>query len=242
VTPGGNIAVVSAPHDPWADVQAIHAEAPIVTLGPQASYQYLRAPEHLAMVLARYRVATGLIGDALSVLEVGCGEGIGAGILAQHRELYAGIDTDTAAIAVANEQLARRARVDRRRMSFYDLDILQLLDEDAYDAVVSLDVIEHIPAEQEAAFMQAIVRGLTEDGICVIGTPNRAAEHLASPASRAGHINLYDHDRLVTMMRTYFKRVQSFGMQDTSLHLGHPEMRHYLVVVGIVPKRRERDG
>jgi 2-polyprenyl-3-methyl-5-hydroxy-6-metoxy-1,4-benzoquinol methylase len=211
-------------------VKRIHESAPLVTLGPSASYQYLRAPEHLAMVLARYRAASALIGDATNVLEVGCGEGIGAGILAQARACYRGIDTDEAAI----EQARAVNSVGRlNKWSFAASDAL--LTEDhakVWDAVVSLDVIEHIPAEQEEEFLRNITRWLRDDGICVIGTPNATAHHLASAASQAGHINNYDHERLSGLMRRHFKRVQSFGMQDVSLHLGHPEMRHYLVFVG----------
>ena len=66
--------------DPWQDAKRVIGDA-CLTLGPQASDQFLNAPEHLAMVLARYRAAAALIGGAESVLEVGCGEGIGAGIL-----------------------------------------------------------------------------------------------------------------------------------------------------------------
>jgi SAM-dependent methyltransferase len=69
----------------------------LVTLGPSASEQWLCAPEHLAMVLARYRSASALIGTARSVLEVGCGEGIGARILA-HERAYLGVDPDIRAL------------------------------------------------------------------------------------------------------------------------------------------------
>jgi 2-polyprenyl-3-methyl-5-hydroxy-6-metoxy-1,4-benzoquinol methylase len=204
-----------------------------VTLGPQASRQWLDAPDHLAMVLARYRAAAALIGTAKSVLEIGCGEGIGAGVLRGHaRRRYTGIDTDGAAVEIANAMHA-----DHRRMTFLARSALDLPPiVSRYDAVVSLDVIEHIAAEQEARFMAGLVAFLGRDGVCVIGTPNAAFEHLASPQSRAGHINLYTHDRLHALMAWHFRVVQSFGMQDTSLHLGHPEARHYLLMCGIGPR------
>lgn len=221
--------------DAWADVKALHA-GHRVTLGEQASYQWLNCPEHLAMVLARYRAAAALIGNAPDVVELGCGEGIGAGILAQGRRSYYGLDNDGDGVAVAHAQRGSDS------VHFLCQDVLDegdvTLTRGSWDAVVALDVIEHIPTAQEGAFM-GLARSLLyqDDGICVIGTPNATAWHLGSAVSKAGHINNYSHDRLFVLMNRYFKRVQSFGMQDTSLHLGHPEMRHYLMMVGIGPRQ-----
>jgi 2-polyprenyl-3-methyl-5-hydroxy-6-metoxy-1,4-benzoquinol methylase len=196
----------------------------IVTLGPSASEQWLDAPDHLAMVLARYRAASALIGTSRTVLEVGCGEGIGARILARGRQ-YRGIDPDAAAIESANG-------------SGFGVTFVQCAAEDLaggslFDAAVALDVVEHVPVERERRFMQAIAGALMADGVCVIGTPNAAFDHLASPQSKAEHVNTYTHARLLGLLARYFVVVQAFGMQDTALHLGHPDARHYLLMCGI---------
>jgi 2-polyprenyl-3-methyl-5-hydroxy-6-metoxy-1,4-benzoquinol methylase len=200
-----------------------------VLLGASASHQWRHAPEHLAMVLARYRAAAALCGTAEAVLEVGCGEGIGSAILARGREAYTGVDSDPAALD-ATEALA---------FDFADADATAPAPTWAigtYDAVVALDVIEHIPPADEAAFMAFCVSALRPRGVCVVGTPSAAFLHLASPESRAGHVNLYRHDRLHALMARHFHVVQSFGMQDVALHLGHPDARHYLLMAGIGPR------
>lgn len=215
--------------DPWQQAKDVIGDTR-VTLGPQASDQYLNAPDHLAMVLARYRAAAALIGDAQHVSELGCGEAIGAGILMKGRKTYIGFDQDGAAIEVA--------RAHYPELMFLKLDILHhLFVPCGSDAVVSLDVIEHLPANRENDLMGAITAHLTDHGVCVIGTPNAAFEHLASPQSKAGHVNLYTHARLHALMSKHFRVVQSFGMQDTSLHFGHPDARHYLLMAGIGPVR-----
>ena len=215
----------------WGQAKAIIGEQR-VTLGPQASQQWLEAPEHLAMVLARYRVAAALIGDAGSVLEVGCGEGIGAGILAKGRWRYAAIDPDASALEGMQERLSvgPGCLVWISATAPPDWGAL-------FDAVVSLDVIEHIPPDDERQFMQDAIGALRPHGVMVVGTPSQYAEHLASPQSRAGHVNLYTPERLRVMMGHYFHVVQMLYMQDTSLHLGHEAMAHYLVAVGIGPRK-----
>lgn len=201
-----------------------------VLLGPSASEQWLHAPEHLAMVLARYRAAAALIGDAPHVLEVGCGEGIGSAILAAGREEYWGIDADRAALDAARAvQPFNYERADATAKTHH-------WHVASYNAVVALDVIEHIPPADEHAFMAFCRSALGLHGVCVIGTPSAAFLHLASPESRAGHVNLYRHDRLHALMARHFHVVQSFGMQDTALHLGHPDARHYLLMAGIGPR------
>ena len=227
--------VWNADENRWDEVKRIIGGTR-VTLGPQASDQWANAPEHLAMVLARYRAAAALIGDARTVLEVGCGEGIGAGILARGRDWYQGIDTDAEAIGVAQQ-----TQGDWRRFRIEDvLDVPVPMHDDPLGtiphAIVLLDVIEHIPTEHEGALMDGIISRLWRHGVCVIGTPSASFDHLASPQSKAGHINTYTHDRLRDLMRRYFHRVQMFGMQDTALHFGHPDARHYHLAVGIAPR------
>lgn len=216
----------------WSDAKAIIGTQR-VTLGPQATDQWLNAPDHLAMVLARYRAAAALIGDAERVIEFGCGEGVGARILGKGRS-YTGVDTDTDAISVTYEHdvlcLEHDILNPNRPLTFRNR-----FGQKA-EAVVSLDVIEHIPSDREADFMQAACAVLSAYGVCVIGTPNAAFEHLASPQSRAGHINLYTHERLHALMSKHFRVIQSFGMQDTSIHMGHPSARHYLLMAGIGPR------
>jgi 2-polyprenyl-3-methyl-5-hydroxy-6-metoxy-1,4-benzoquinol methylase len=206
-----------------------------VTLGPSASQQWLDAPEHLGMVIARYRAAAELIGDAESVIEIGCGEGIGAGILGHGRESYIGIDTDAEAIQDAISLHVSGFGAGTVTM-FSTRDVLDSTRLPLVDAVVALDVIEHIPSELTEVFLGAAVEALRKYGVLVIGTPSKSFDHLASPQSATGHINTFTHDRLKALMARHFHTVQMFGMQDTALHFGHPDARHYHLAVGIGPR------
>ena len=204
-----------------------------VVLGPSASAQWRDAPEHLAMVLARYRAASALIGSSRSVAEFGCGEGIGARILASGRERYTGFDRDADALDYA------RWAVTAPTVAFHETDVLELGTDavrDVYDAIVALDVIEHL-SESDGRRLVAIARGLLRsNGVLVIGTPSRRFDHLASAQSRAAHVRTYLPAELDALLFDHFRLVQSFGMQDTGLHLGHPDARHYLLGVGVIPR------
>lgn len=220
--------------DPWQDARKVIG-AERVTLGPVASHSWLHQPDHLAMQLSRYRAASALIGSATDIVELGCGEGLGSRILIQGRATYYGLDDDVDALGVAAE-LYGADDIQFRRADILDFGGITLT-ASSWDAVVSLDVIEHIPAEREDDFMRTVTSLLYQDlGIAVIGTPSKHAEHLASPQSRAGHINLYTPDRLRTLMGRYFHTVQMLYSQDTGLHLGHPEMAHYIFGVGHGPR------
>jgi 2-polyprenyl-3-methyl-5-hydroxy-6-metoxy-1,4-benzoquinol methylase len=198
-------------------------------LGPSASDQWQHAPEHLAMVMARYRLAAALIGNARTVLELGCGEGIGARILARGREVYHGIDVDETALAYAHDQQWRSGT----QMTFSCADARDLPRFGAFDAVVALDVIEHLSADDGALMVEMAALHLMRPGILVVGTPNAKFAHLASPASARDHLHCFTHDELHALLSRQFDIVQSFGMQDLALHTGHPDARHYLLMAGI---------
>jgi 2-polyprenyl-3-methyl-5-hydroxy-6-metoxy-1,4-benzoquinol methylase len=217
----------------WESVKEILGNES-VTLGPVASHSWLHQPEHLGFQIARYRAAAALIGNAQRVLEIGSGEGIGARILAKGRSYYCGIDSDAEAVQYARASVRG---TDQTQIEFLDEDILAFPGLFNHDAVVSLDTIEHIPAEREGDFMRAAITGMKSYGVMVVGTPNLTAAAYASPQSQVGHINLYSHDRLKALMARYFRVVQMMGSQDTSVHFGLGSMSHYLIGVGISPRQ-----
>ena len=100
------------------------------------------------------------------------------------------------------------------------------------DFVVSLDVIEHIPIEQEDAYFQTVCKNLKREGVAIIGTPNVTMYPYASPWNKAAHINNYDQKRLYDSMHKYFENVFIFGMNDEVLHTGMYPMASYIMAMG----------
>jgi len=101
-----------------------------------------------------------------------------------------------------------------------------------FDAIFSLDVIEHIPETTEKMFLDNICASLSPQAVCILGTPNITANEYASPASKAGHINLKSAETLHTLLSSRFHNVFNFSMNDEVIHTGYSPMAHYLFAVG----------
>jgi 2-polyprenyl-3-methyl-5-hydroxy-6-metoxy-1,4-benzoquinol methylase len=215
----------------WSAIKAGHGSDRLL-LGPYCSYQFLHNPRHLLFSLSRLKFATKMIGSDKRILEVGCSEGMSTLLLAEFASECVGIDVDSDAIAIANEVLASLSP----RVSFKHADILNGA-VGKFDAVVSMDVIEHIFPENEKPFMEGVVANLGDKGIGIIGTPNITASQYASPLSQSGHVNLYSHERLKELLECYFETVLMFSGNDEMIHTGFAPMAHYLIGVGINPKK-----
>ncbi|HAS88414.1 MAG TPA: class I SAM-dependent methyltransferase [Desulfovibrio sp.] len=198
----------------------------MIRLSPHMAYNLKKDPKRLAFVLARYSFAAQMTANCASVLELGCSEGIGASMLHGGIKPYLGLDLDTPAIEAARRNFASET------VRFKNANFLHM-DEGRFEAVVSLDVVEHISkGADEAAFFQAVSDNITDNGVCVIGTPNETSTPYASPESMRGHVNMFDAVRLKSTMEDHFKNVFIFSMNDEMVHTGYAPMAHYLFAVG----------
>jgi SAM-dependent methyltransferase len=144
--------------------------------------------------------------EGKSVLDLGCGEGYGVDLLATRAEEAVGVDLAPEALFHA------RRTYSRHNLRFLYMDINHLgLENDSFDVVCSLQVIEHL--HDTRPFMQEIIRVLKPEGICVLSTPNKA---LISPGSEIPinpfHIHEYDYPQFLQFMRGYFSEVDIVGI------------------------------
>ncbi|WP_320173213.1 class I SAM-dependent methyltransferase [Maridesulfovibrio sp.] len=198
----------------------------MIRLSPHMAYNLKKDPKRLAFVLARYSFAAQMTTDCGSILELGCSEGIGASMLHGGTKPYLGMDLDTPAIETAQNNFATDT------VRFKNENFLNM-DEGKFEAVVSLDVVEHISkGADEDAFFKTIYDNITANGVCVIGTPNITSTPYASPESMRGHVNMFDAKRLKSTSENYFKNVFIFSMNDEVVHTGYHPMAHYLFAVG----------
>lgn len=197
-----------------------------VSLGEYYSFVLKNDIRFLLYSLARYKFAAKLIGaePKKEVLELGCNEGIGTLMLAESANSVMGVDFDANSISWAKSSLEKDGlsfKCDNFLGGKYG----------SFDAVVSVDVIEHVLPENEKLFFSTILDNLNDDGFCIVGTPNVSASKFASKDSEEGHVNLFSAQRLKELFLQGFKNVFIFGMNDEVVHTGFYEMCHYLFVL-----------
>ncbi len=198
-----------------------------IEFGSYFSNQFHTDVRHFLFTLSRYKFAAKMLGDfpRKTVLELGCNEGIGTAMLAQVAKEVLAVDFDRRAIECACHNLEFLNNAD-----FLCEDFLAK-SYGKFNAVVALDVIEHISKNRENYFIRTLVENLAEDGFVIVGTPNQTASIYASEASQIGHINLFGYERLKELFNNSFKNVFLFGMNDEVLHTGFLPMCHYLFVL-----------
>lgn len=200
------------------------------TMGPWTSHIWRSDPRHLGFLLARYKFCAKLLAGKRNALEVGCGDAFGTRVVLQEVERVHALDFEPLVLDDARERYAA-AGIDR--VTFEVLDLVRQRPAGRYDATYSLDVIEHIPPEQEPAFMANLCGCLTDDAVLIMGTPNITSQVYASPASKAGHVNCKSGQTMRELLTPWFQNVFLFGMNDEVLHTGYSPMAHYLFGVGV---------
>lgn len=107
----------------------------------------------------------------LSVLDIGCGAGLAAEVLARRGASVTGLDASVEAIAAA------RAHATEQGLDIdYRASAPEELDAGAWDVVTALEVIEHVA--DRPAFAHAIAARLAPEGLAFISTLNRTARSL----------------------------------------------------------------
>ncbi len=219
----------NAEAEKWREMKAFIGNEH-VALGPYFSFIVRKSPRRLLHLLSYYKFAAKMIGPSKRVLDVGCSEGFGTILLAEAAASCLGVDLDADAIAVANASVASD------RLQFATMNVLEA-DPGRFDAVVTLDVIEHIFTEHEDAFVARLASVLDDHGVLVIGTPNLTSDQYANEHTRRGHVNLFSADRLRELALTHFHNVFSFSANDEMVHTGFAPLAHYLIALCVGPRR-----
>jgi ubiquinone/menaquinone biosynthesis C-methylase UbiE len=133
-------------------------------------------------------------------LEVGCGEGRGVGLLMEHARSFTAVDKINDVI----ESLQLKHPTGR----FLSMNIppLRELPDDAYDSIVSFQVIEHI--QDDILFLKEIHRVLKPGGTALLTTPNRRMSLSRNP----WHIREYLPEELKKIAENIFDSVEMKGI------------------------------
>lgn len=135
-----------------------------------------------------------------SILDMGCGPGTFLGNFGSRYRRGVGIDLAGAQIAFAQK------RYGSDRLRFENTDVAAFAHGEQFDAVTSIEVIEHLPVTETQSFLRSILGLLKPGGTFVLTTPNyrsfwplieRAISKKGPVDYTVQHINRFHPGRLV---------------------------------------------
>jgi len=191
-------------------------------LGVSSGWGWYDDPKRLAFCLSRYKFVSKMLQGRERALEVGCGDGFYSRIVRQAVGSLVAVDFDADFIASAKEVMDERWTIDFRLH-----DMLEGGVAGSFDAIYSLDVFEHIPAEQEDLFLRNLTAPLERHGVVIIGAPSLESQAYASQISKDGHVNCKSQEDFRKVLQKHFHTVFMFSMNDEVVHTGFSRMSHY---------------
>lgn len=205
----------------------------LTPLGIEKNANWHSDPKRLVFVLSRYKFVAKMLSGKNRVLEVGCGDAWPLRIVLQEVGSVHGIDIDPVFIEDIHE------RKDEEWP--FTCEVHNMLDgplKPEFDAAFSLDVLEHIPKEEEQKFLKNVFDSLSEKGVLIIGMPSLESQKHASPLSKIGHVNCKSAPDLKILLLEYFDNVFMFSMNDEVVHTGYYPMAQYLLAICADKKTR----
>jgi ubiquinone/menaquinone biosynthesis C-methylase UbiE len=153
----------------------------------------------------RYLMACDFV-HGKKVLDAACGEGYGSHLLAGYADKVVGVDIDPQTIHHAKQ------RYHKNNLKFIKADVLNIpIPDNSFDVVVSFETLEHL-AEQHALLAE-YKRLLTEDGVLIISTPDKAEYSDKTGFHNEYHVKeLYRHE-FQDLLNNYFSQQLWFGQK-----------------------------
>ncbi len=195
-------------------------------LGLRSSESWHEDPKHLVFRLSRYKFVAKMLAGRRHVLEIGCGDAFGTRIVQAEVGRLTAIDFDPVFV-----EDVRQRMVPRWDFDVHVHDMLSGPVPGDFDAVFSLDVLEHIEAAEERRFLANSIATLDANGAAILGLPSLESQAYASPQSKVGHVNCKTAPDLKALLQDYFHNVFIFSMNDEVVHTGHHKMAHYIFAV-----------
>lgn len=198
----------------------------ISTFGLMANESWNKDPRRTLITLARYKFVSKLLSGKQSVLEIGCADAFGTRLVQQEVAHVTAVDFDPLFIKDAQSRENNNWPI---TLCVHDMLLGPV--PGVYDAVYSLDVLEHIQPADEHLFMENLLASIPPEAPVIIGIPSLESQVYASPQSKAGHVNCKSGVDFKRDLEQYFHNVFVFSMNDEVVHTGYYPMAHYLLAV-----------
>jgi cyclopropane fatty-acyl-phospholipid synthase-like methyltransferase len=204
----------------------------LARLGVMMSHDWHTDPKHLLFNLSRYKFVAKMLSGKDKVLEVGCGDAFCSRIVQSEVKSLTAVDFDPIFIQDAKDRMDSHWKFDLR---VHDMTMKPV--NDKFDAVYSIDVLEHIPKDKEDSFIRNMMLSLNTHGLLIIGTPSIYSQPYASSRSKEGHVNCKSYEEIKKLLEKCFYQVIIFCMNDELIHTGFNKMSHYYFAICSERKR-----
>lgn len=188
----------------------------------------LQAP-FFAEHLARYRFAQKFVKNK-TVLELGCGKGYGASVLAQAAKSVVACDLNEDSLNFAKLHYAAK------NLEFQKENVTEGEGVKKYDVVVSFEVIEHLSPFDTLAFLRLAKSCLAPGGLFLLSTPNHDVVLKSGMPVPEFHINNLTSVELRQLLKTEFSLVQMWGqifsqglLKNALYYLDYLNLRHSFI-------------
>jgi len=224
--PDASRAIVLTKEPQYSIVFDVKEKHGISRLGLMTNESWNQDPKRTLFTLARYKFVAKLLAGAERVLEIGCADAFGTRLVQQTVTRVTAVDFDPVFVEDV------KARLDPAwPMECFVHDLLDGPVPGQFDAIYSLDVLEHINPDGEERFVSNMLKSLDTKGVMIVGMPSLESQAYASPQSKAGHVNCKSGDDLKALFKRYFDHVFLFSMNDEMVHTGFYPMAHYLIAL-----------
>jgi len=192
--------------------------------------------------------------NAKTILDLGCGTGVHANLLAEKGYHVTGIDLSDKMISIANNSLKNRYNKNKEKLHFEVGDIRKIRKDKKFDVVISLfHVFSYLNSNNDVIEgMQTIKSHLKKNGICLFDfwygsgvltslptTRVKRLENSEIKLLRIAEPKHYPNDNIVEVNFNLFihdkNNVLDFSLNETHSmrYFFKPELENYLLLIGI---------
>jgi len=157
--------------------------------------------------MAAYRKALEYV-EGRHVLEIGCGEGIGASVLAERASSVIAVDYSEKALQVARENYGA-GKIEFTAMKAPPIG----LDDCSLDAVVCFQMIEHLERPEE--LVAEIKRVVRYDSPALLATLNKEE----TPSENPYHLHEFTASEFEGLLKAHFDSVEMYGVYGDELFM-----------------------
>jgi ubiquinone/menaquinone biosynthesis C-methylase UbiE len=157
----------------------------------------------------RYLYATQFVNDKV-VLDIACGEGYGAFLLAKHAKKVIGIDISQEVVFRASNKYIRH------NLEFHigSVAAIPLKVNEAFDIITSFETIEHVSEEDQKKFLLEVKRLLKPNGLFIVSTPNKLTFSDARNCNCKYHIKEFYIQEYKEFLKKFFHHIVILGQKS----------------------------